>query len=63
MLHIASSAPGMVELTWDGPAGFVLEESDDPANSAGWAPKPGGESSPVLVPVSGARKYYRLARP
>lgn len=60
LLSIVLSAPGQITLSW-APAtpGFVLQEASGPA--AGWTGSPSGGTNPVTLPVSGTRRFYRLA--
>jgi hypothetical protein len=48
-------------LSWS-MSGYVLQENDDFSNPASWNQVLYGETSPVKIRMSGARKYYRLMR-
>jgi hypothetical protein len=52
-----------VRVTWDpNTAGFVLQETTNLSNPASWGNTSGGFNG-VMLPATGATKFYRLQRP
>ena len=68
LLEIRLTSPTTAVLSWPSPSpGFVLEQNSD-LNAANWTPVPGtvsdnGTTRFVTVPVSGSRRFFRLAKP
>lgn len=63
VLRIHRVEPGQITLSWS-PAtpGWVLQESPDLTPDA-WVDAPSGATNPVNLPISHARRFYRLRRP
>lgn len=61
-LTIVRSGPGEVAVSWN-PAlpCFVLQESVDLTPGA-WADAPSGSTNPVMIPITGERRFFRLSR-
>ncbi len=53
-------ASGNLKLTWKGD-GFKLVSTPSLTPPATWTDVPGGTTSPVLAPLTGARQFYALA--
>lgn len=56
-----SVTAGQLTLNWTG-EGFVLEETTDLGNAAGWTPVAGAGANSATVPMSGAAKFFRLRK-
>lgn len=52
---------GQLSLSWTG-EGFVLQESSDVGNAAGWTAVTGVTGNSASLPLSGSAKFYRLRK-
>lgn len=62
-LMIVPAAPGSATLSWaPGTPGFVLQENLD-FGTTNWVNSPSGATTPVVVPATAPKKFYRLFKP
>jgi hypothetical protein len=62
-LSIVAAGPGSATLTWEPPSsGYVLQETPS-IPPTGWVNSTSGTNNPVLIPTTGAMKFYRVAQP
>jgi hypothetical protein len=54
-----SRSGNQLTLSWSA-SGYVLQENADLSNPAGWTNVVNGGTSPVIVNISAAQKFYRL---
>ena len=62
VLSIVLAAPGYATISWNpNTPGYTLQ-ANLTLLPGGWAPAPSGTTNPVVVPATGAAKFYRLTK-
>jgi hypothetical protein len=56
-----SRSGNQLTLSWTA-SGFVLQENSSVTNAAGWSNVSGGNTSPVIINMNAAPKFYRLIK-
>jgi len=62
-LSIVPVGPGSARIAWEPPlSGYVLQETPG-LGPAAWVNSVSGTDNPVVIPTTGATKFYRVAQP